>query len=921
MKNFIRVLRSDDVVPDAQANPAFSLLVPIVERTPTAHDAIEAARELIRRCPRSEDSPLASVLDWWFVVTTGQPSVNGGAHRLPETLDDAIKLPMQEIIHLVESDLVGQLPAAEWMDKKRRFDVCLAGINDDLDLEQYGAVKLPNERDAWAWLRERLDYVADDLRSNRPAEPIEPDRRGFERELRDGGIERNSRRWTEMVKRHDAACHALNHAVELQNQVEPWIQRHLPEVIDELPSDLPLTVGPLATTLLRPLLAHHAADSVRPDDVADKLEEAARAADDKGRYCLARIASEWCEETGQEVEILTPLVERHRALNAALESLEDRPEVDISDIQLHVIDDDIEGAESSLQLLEDGIRRQDRLRRIRGQFEGLRQAIAEAGLGDDREWRQRLKGFESHLETDDSDLPSRIGAAQQQLSELLDKKRHERIGELTEIVDLLKRFGATDSVLSDWSTKIEEVQQRPDGRGANDLHRELAAQVSLRRKQFHIEAQELLSEIDKMLDDQVSDFSETDLGRFANRHSEIENLVGSEELNDDVLIDVRERANTLRSDLDERRIEKWNAADHGEARLVEHLVNYCTGNLDYDETDIRRLHVAVKTKPFVILAGLTGSGKSSLTRLYAAALGATTANGGFRRVAVRPDWIDQSEVLGFVNPMSQRFVPGWLAETIQSCERRPDRLHFILLDEMNLAPVEQYLAELLSAMEESRSGSEQVLLRLYPRGEQPTNAHEWPAELQFPKNLVIVGTVNVDETTRPLSERVIDRANVLHLNVSVSKGHHSQNGPQLSPWNVAYTEWCQVCMDDPSDDHHEFLVEVAGILRPAGIGVGLRAHVELERFVANSVGVMEPESALDWGIVQRIIPKIRGFKGVMTHTLERLASEFDSVGADESARIVRQWLDDRVSDDDYLDGTDPKLTLARVWDRDADAQR
>ncbi|MYA81333.1 MAG: hypothetical protein F4155_09695 [Acidimicrobiales bacterium] len=273
-------------------------------------------------------------------------------------------------------------------------------------------------------------------------------------------------------------------------------------------------------------------------------------------------------------------------------------------------------------------------------------------------------------------------------------------------------------------------------------------------------------------------------------------------------------------------------------------------------------------------------------------------------------------MLGFVNPVSRRFVPGWLAEAIQRCERRPDRLHFVLLDEMNLAPVEQYLAELLSAMEESHSGGQDVLLPLYSRGEQPENSDEWPPELHYPTNLVIVGTVNVDETTRPLSERVIDRANVLHLNVSVSKGHHNQNGSSSSPWNVAFEEWRKIRAEEPSDAHHDFLVEIAGILRPAGIGVGLRAHVELERFVANAVNVIAPEAALDWGIVQRVIPKIRGFKGPLTEALQDLADEFSSVGADESERIVKRWLDDRISDDEYIDGTDPKLTLARLWGQD-----
>ena len=377
------------------------------------------------------------------------------------------------------------------------------------------------------------------------------------------------------------------------------------------------------------------------------------------------------------------------------------------------------------------------------------------------------------------------------------------------------------------------------------------------------------------------------------------------------MTDARDRAEELRREVEDGRIYRWQA-EHGEGALVDHLLHYCRGTLDFHRTDIRRLYVSLKTRPFVILAGLTGSGKSSLTRTFAEACGANGSNGRFRRIAVKPEWIDQTEVLGFVNPISEYFVPGWLAETVQDCERDPDRLHFVLLDEMNLAPVEQYLAEWLSAIEEARLGSDDVWLPLYSSALTPKNADEWPHSVKFPENLIIVGTVNVDETTRPLSERVIDRANVLLLSIEVSDRHHKPSGQALTPWHVGLTEFRKVCTTQPSDEPHEFLVDVADILRQASIGVGLRAHIELERFVANAEGILDPNSALDWGIVQRIIPKIRGFKRTLVESLRELLEEFDKAGAEQSAAIVRRWLDDSVSDDEFLEGTDARLALARI---------
>jgi hypothetical protein len=924
MNNFVRVLRSDDVVPDAVATPAFSMLVPIIEKAPTATDAIEAARTLIGRCVPSDESPLAAVLDWWFVVTTGEPTANNGAHRLPGSLDPSVRLPMQAIMRLVEEGLVTDRPVAEWLRRNRELATAIPGVEKSLELSSHGASKLPGERQAWDQATAEFRPAVTNIRSNRRAEAVETDRRDFEQTMRAAGIDKNSRRWNEMVKRWQTTITAINHAVELQHLVQPWVLREVPDLVTELPSAVELTVGPLAAALLRPVLAESAAGSVDPEVVAEQLDAACRSADRKGRYRLARLACAWWQETRQEIPALDELLERHETLTEALTTLRQRPGVDTQDVELHLMDDDIDNAEAAVRQIQETLARRERLRRVAQQYESLCQKVTEGGLSEEPDWQERLQHHEVKLReveadldtTDPRELEREIAATSRHLSVKLDSMLQERVGDLEDLVDRLEALRSPASVLSHWRGRVRDIQAQPGGRGASDLKRKLSEEVDEHLRTGREEVGRLLQETNQILTDESADFGEEVLAEFVARRSAVDSLLLRDtELDAEDLIDARTRAESLRRDLDTQRIPRWRASE-GEARLLEHLIAYCTESLDFDETDIRRLHVSIKTKPFVILAGLTGSGKSSLTRLYAEALGANSNNEGFRRVAVRPDWIDQSEVLGFVNPVSNRFVPGWLAETVRRCERRPDRLHFVLLDEMNLAPVEQYLAELLSAMEEARSGSEKVHLRLYAEGEEPENRYEWQHELSFPQNLVIVGTVNVDETTRPLSERVIDRANVLHLSVEVTDRHHHGSGQSEGPWQVDFAEWQKVCESVPTDVHHPFLVEVARILRSAGIGVGLRAHVELERFLANAVGVMEDEPALDWGIVQRIIPKIRGFKGQLTGALEDLVTELETVGASESVAIVRRWLDDGVSDDEYLDGTDPRLTLARRWERD-----
>ncbi|MYJ81107.1 MAG: AAA domain-containing protein [Acidimicrobiaceae bacterium] len=910
MAKLTKILRGTDPVSETEANQVFELLVPVVERSPGADDALDAAAGVIGRCPLSKDRPLAHVLDWWFVVTTGRASANGGAHRLPESIDERARGPMAAV-----AQLSATVPAAEWLDKQRQLDLRLKGIDNDLSPDAYGAVKVPGERDAWKWFIDQWRPATERLRNGCRAEIIEIDWRRLETELRAGSVEGGSKRFRELQKRCREADNRLRATVHLQHAVEPWTGQRSPDLIGEVPSSVRYAVGHLVEALLRPILsASAAAPEVNGANLAVGLEAHARGGDARGRYRLARVVSDWCEETGKDIPSLQEEMQRHRALTAALELLGTKPEVTddgIDEVRLAVLEDDLEAAEEALARLREQVERAERAGQARAQFEGLRRKLNESVLSDDDAWKERLDDIRARMETGDPrELAAEIGTAQRSLGEALDKMVENQQENLRELTEPLRILGAPDARVRDFERRIDALEQR-GGRGAGGLKHELENALAELRSQRRADIQGSLAEIDRILTTEREDFSDDDLGLFLNRRSEIEALSQTEGTSDRDLAESLEVAEDLQREVEDHRIYRWRA-DEGEDALLEHILESCRGALDFDPLDVKRLYVSLKTRPFAILAGLTGSGKSSLTRTFAAALGATTANRRFRRVAVRPDWIDQSEVLGYVSPVSDQFVPGWLSETVRDCEHAPDRLHFVLLDEMNLAPVEQYLAEWLSALEEARSGSEDVRLRLYSPDLAPKNRDDWPPQMVLPDNLVIVGTVNVDETTRPLSERVLDRANVLLLNVEISNSHHESNGSPPPPWHVGMTEWTSVCATEPSDKHHDFLVEVAHILRESNIGVGLRAHLELERFVANAEQILDPETALDWGIVQRIIPKIRGFKGHLVGTLGELLEEFEAVGAEQSASVIRRWLDERVSDDEFMDGTDPRLALARI---------
>lgn len=205
------------------------------------------------------------------------------------------------------------------------------------------------------------------------------------------------------------------------------------------------------------------------------------------------------------------------------------------------------------------------------------------------------------------------------------------------------------------------------------------------------------------------------------------------------------------------------------------IVDHVTGALRADGLHFPREQVAdfylcLRTKPFVLFAGISGTGKSILARRFAECCGFADA---CRLIPVRPDWSDPGELIGYRN-LHDQFVPGPLVDALVAATERVDRPFFLVLDEMNLARVEHYFADMLSIMEtRKRGGDDDVivtdpLLRL-PRDQPIAGDQELARRLRrqlelgrealgLPSNLVIVGTVNMDESTHPFSRKVLDRA-------------------------------------------------------------------------------------------------------------------------------------------------------------------
>jgi hypothetical protein len=282
------------------------------------------------------------------------------------------------------------------------------------------------------------------------------------------------------------------------------------------------------------------------------------------------------------------------------------------------------------------------------------------------------------------------------------------------------------------------------------------------------------------------------------------------------------------------------------------------------ENLVRAYHVALRTKPLVILPGISGTGKTRLTRLYADAVYDVQPgqeNEHYLLTAVQPDWHNARDLLGYHNAISGRFHATPFLRFLMRAAADPGMPYYACLDELNLARPEYYLAPILSAME-----TEDHLIDLgAPEATVETTAGELLQNpFRLPLNVAITGTVNVDESTHALSDKLLDRANVIELtDVDLEAFRATYRGP----------------VDDAA---WQMITEIHAIMARAGQPFGYRTLAEMLRYLEQARGVLSVNQALDQQIKQKVLPKLRGedsprLRRALTALLELLLGRPQSV--------------------------------------------
>ncbi|WP_066300255.1 McrB family protein [Bacillus sp. FJAT-29937] len=327
-------------------------------------------------------------------------------------------------------------------------------------------------------------------------------------------------------------------------------------------------------------------------------------------------------------------------------------------------------------------------------------------------------------------------------------------------------------------------------------------------------------------------------------------------------------------------------------KLIDHIYGYIRSKgFFFKKEEVINLFLSLKTKPFVILSGISGTGKTKMVQWFAESLGATEENGQFALIPIRPDWNDGSDLLGYVD-IKGEFREGPLTKVIKRALDHPKLPHFVLLDEMNLARVEYYFSDILSVME-SRKWKEGKIVSTYLLTEETAGVN-----LKLPNNLYVIGTVNMDETTHPFSKKVLDRANTIEFNrVDLGNLTFLHELEQVEPVVVGQASLAAkyLHLKDVYRQKQDLvervtleLVKMNELLQLINAHFGYRVRDEICFYMAYAEenDLMKFDEALDHCILQKILPRISGSDSRVDELLRKLFQLFTNKQYEDSVDIA-----------------------------------
>ncbi len=498
---------------------------------------------------------------------------------------------------------------------------------------------------------------------------------------------------------------------------------------------------------------------------------------------------------------------------------------------------------------------------------------------------EKTEAEKSTLEKELKEITQDRDKAVEEFKKTQEKIEKDKEAVEAELKDAQKKIEAAEKQEKTVLESIEKAEEKIKGL-EKDL-KEIKAEIKT--------AEKTLRELEQNIDSKQRDIN--DLERVK---SEKEREVNS--LNDQK-VDLAARVETLSSKLktigqmppeafeslnmgffDKSEIVRANAS---EADVLKNLYTLTEASgFELPERLQNAFHTSLKTSDIsclTVMAGVSGTGKSAFPKLYAQSMGLH-----FLPLAVEPRWDSPQDLFGFLNYMENRFEATTLGRSLVQFDNSPfcsphanmnDQILLVLLDEMNLARIEYYFSEFLSKLETRRNVDlshkpdyRMVSTEIYAGGRENKELgieNSDPIFLYAGKNVLFVGTMNEDETTQSLSDKVIDRANVLYFGKPDRLKNQKQQIQQYKNWApISFDNWKSWYREPEKanipdfETADELLNDINTTLGELGRPFGWRTYRAIMTYIANHPSVtingqdsMQPISDQ---VAMRVMPKLRG---------------------------------------------------------------
>ncbi|WP_290459727.1 McrB family protein [Romboutsia ilealis] len=294
--------------------------------------------------------------------------------------------------------------------------------------------------------------------------------------------------------------------------------------------------------------------------------------------------------------------------------------------------------------------------------------------------------------------------------------------------------------------------------------------------------------------------------------------------------------------------------------IINKVENYIKNQgYNYTYNQLSNLYLSLKTKPFTILAGISGTGKSKIIRLLADAIQAD-----YTLISVRPDWNDATDLIGYKN-LDDKFIKGQLTKAILKAQQNTNKPHLICLDEMNLARVEYYLSDYLSIIESRKKVGQDIITDNIVQYQENNET----IKLHIPDNIYIIGTVNMDDTTFQFSRKVLDRANTIEFSGVDLDNLFFEVNEKVESLNVSndFLKTTYLKTMDIELEYREYakevnkkIIEINEILKKSQKQFAYRVRDEILFYLVENkkANLLHEDKAFDYQIMQKILPAISG---------------------------------------------------------------